>query len=58
MSAKESDLNDVYMHLTNYSINKHAENYISSDESGKSHKRSLKQIYELLSNLGHDVEEL
>ena len=57
MSAKESDLTDVFMHLTNYSINKHAANFVSS-EIGKSHKRNLKQIYEHLAKHGHNVEGL
>jgi len=42
-----SNLGNLYMHLTNYAINKEAENFKqntgSDDDSG--HKRSLTQIF-------------
>lgn len=49
------------MHLTNYAINKTAFNYKQNENEegkGKSHKRSLKQIYRHIENQGHDVEDL
>ena len=45
---KNSNLRDVYMHLTNYAINKQNTNFIQNDDEeggGDGHKRSLKQIY-------------
>lgn len=42
------NLNDVYMHLTNYAINKNNDNYVQNDNEqgeGDGHKRSLTQIY-------------
>ena len=44
----KSNLGDVYMHLTNYAINKNNDNYVQNDNEqgeGDGHKRSLTQIY-------------
>ena len=41
----EHNIQNMFMHLTNYAINKNAANYKSNetaDGKGKSHKRSLK----------------
>lgn len=51
----------MFMHLTNYAINKNSDCFKqneSADGAGKSHKRSLSQIYKLLKVRGHDVEKL
>jgi tubulin polyglutamylase TTLL6/13 len=48
-APKANNLKDVYMHLTNYAINKLSSSYIENDNEdgmGDSHKRSLTQIYE------------
>lgn len=55
------NMNNMFMHLTNYAINKNADNFKQNenlDGGGKSHKRSLSQIYKLLKARGHDVEKL
>lgn len=44
-SPKGSNMKDVYMHLTNYAINKNSQNYQQNDDengNGEGHKRSLK----------------
>jgi len=49
------------MHLTNYAINKHNENYVyneDAEENDVGHKRSLKATLEYLEEEGHDVEKL
>ena len=41
-------MKDVYMHLTNYAINKQSQKYVpneTAEGSGESHKQSLKQVY-------------
>jgi hypothetical protein len=40
-------MKDIYMHLTNYSINKHNKHFVPNDDDWGSdgHKRSLNQIY-------------
>jgi tubulin polyglutamylase TTLL6/13 len=41
----ENNMDNMFMHLTNYAINKKAHNYEENENeegSGKSHKRSLK----------------
>lgn len=55
------NLNNMFMHLTNYAINKNADNYKSNENEegkGRSHKRSLNQIYKHIANKGHDVDAL
>lgn len=47
-APKGKNLKDVYMHLTNYAINKQSSNYVQNDDengAGDGHKRSLSQIY-------------
>ena len=56
--AKKKNMNDVYMHLTNYSINKNHKNFIfnrNTKDMGKGHKRSLTAIYNYLQAVGLDV---
>lgn len=53
--------NNMFMHLTNYAINKFSADFIQNENEegkGKSHKRSLLQIYDILEKKGHDVEKL
>ena len=55
------NMNNMFMHLTNYAINKNSDSFKqneSIDGGGKSHKRSLSQIYKLLRMRGHDVDKL
>lgn len=52
-----NNLNNLYMHLTNYAINKNSNKFIfnKSDENDSvGHKRSLTFVYRLLEELGHD----
>lgn len=67
-SAKESDITDLFMHLTNYSINKKASTFVQNqNEDGSTapgetstpcHKRSLKEIYKILEGQGLSTQEL
>lgn len=53
--------NNMFMHLTNYAINKTAPNYIPNDNadgSGKSHKRSLKDVYDSIAAMGQNIDQL
>ena len=61
--TKSSNLNNLFMHLTNYAINKNSENYVKNNEqfdedNETSHKRSLENIYQHLENEGYDVSLL
>lgn len=52
---------NMFLHLTNYAINKTAANYIpneTADGTGISHKRSLKAIYEIIDKMGQSSERL
>lgn len=52
-----NNLNNLFMHLTNYAINKNSNKFIfnkSDDNDSVGHKRSLAFVYRLLEELGHD----
>ena len=51
----------MFMHLTNYAINKNSSNYQQNENAegtGYSHKRSLASIWETIRDMGHDVNAL
>ena len=59
------NLEQVYCHLTNYSLNKKNENfqanqlvYEEEEVEEKGHKRSMASIFESIKKDGHDVEKL
>lgn len=59
-----ANVDNVFMHLTNYSLNKHSDDFIASDEAedadGWSHatKRLMTTLFDQLEALGHNVDEL
>lgn len=58
---REKNLDNLYMHLTNYAINKSAANFIAntgSENDDCGHKRSLTFAFSYIEKLGHDVEKL
>lgn len=55
----KKNMNNMFIHLTNYSINKMSKNFTQpEDEKGSAHKKSLTQIYSELAEQGHDVSRL
>lgn len=56
-----ANLDNLYMHLTNYAINKTSSKFIQNkdkDDDSIGHKRSLTYIWRYLQSLGHDVERV
>jgi tubulin polyglutamylase TTLL6/13 len=56
-----NNLDNLYMHLTNYAINKNSKKFIfnKSDENDNiGHKRSLAFVFRLLEELGHDSKKV
>ncbi|XP_055979636.1 tubulin polyglutamylase TTLL7 [Sorex fumeus] len=51
----ESNLTQLYMHLTNYSVNKHNEHFERDETENKGSKRSIKWFTEFLEANEHDV---
>uniref|UniRef100_A0A3Q0S654 Tubulin tyrosine ligase-like family, member 6 n=1 Tax=Amphilophus citrinellus TaxID=61819 RepID=A0A3Q0S654_AMPCI len=51
-----SNVDDVCMHLTNYSINKHSENFVRDDDSGS--KRKLSTLNKLLESMNCSTEKI
>ena len=48
----------MYMHLTNYAINKSSENYIKNRDASKDdvgHKRSMESVFDHIDRLGGDL---
>ncbi|XP_054988764.1 tubulin polyglutamylase TTLL6 [Sorex araneus] len=50
------NLDDICMHLTNYSINKHSSNFIQDDHSGS--KRKLSTFNTFMEDHGYDVKQI
>lgn len=54
-----NNLENLYMHLTNYAINKTSTKFIqnkSENADDVGHKRSLTYVWRYLQEMGHDVE--
>nr|XP_056719931.1 tubulin polyglutamylase TTLL6 [Euleptes europaea] len=51
-----SNLDDVCMHLTNYSINKHSANFVRDDDSGS--KRKLSTFNKHMAENGYETEPI
>lgn len=67
--VSEDNLQDMCMHLTNYAINKHSEQFVQNEDADKDnvgHKRSLKYALKYLSQrrkvkvekLWHDIKDI
>lgn len=50
------NISNVFMHLTNYAVNKHSRTFNSDNETGS--KRKLTWLTNYLRGLGHDVEKM
>jgi len=58
---RSENLENLFMHLTNYAINKNSEKFIfneSVNDMDVGHKRSLTSVYKHIESEGHDVELL
>ncbi|CAG5133283.1 unnamed protein product, partial [Candidula unifasciata] len=51
-----SNTDNVYMHLTNYAINKHSQDFVRDDEAGS--KRRISTINRYLKEKGYDIDKL
>uniref|UniRef100_A0A4W4HEZ8 Tubulin tyrosine ligase-like family, member 7 n=1 Tax=Electrophorus electricus TaxID=8005 RepID=A0A4W4HEZ8_ELEEL len=54
-TPSEANLNQLYMHLTNYSVNKHNENFERDETVDKGSKRSISWFTEFLRSNDYDV---
>lgn len=50
------NISNVFMHLTNYAVNKHSRTYNQDEEAGS--KRKLTWLNSYLRGMGHDIERL
>ena len=57
-----ANMKNMFMHLTNFSLNKNSENYKAPDENflanNDTSKRLLTQLYQTLEEQGHDVAKI
>jgi len=61
VSPNYENIDNLCMHLTNYAINKDNPNFVfneNADDDDVGHKRSLKAVFRLLEEEGHDVKAL
>ena len=56
--ANESNLDDTFMHLTNFAINKHHEEFTIDEGGDGGHKRSISSLMSWLKQNGYPVEKL
>ncbi|XP_068599864.1 tubulin polyglutamylase TTLL7 [Brachionichthys hirsutus] len=54
-APNDANLSQLYMHLTNYSVNKHNENFERDETVDKGSKRSISWFTEFLRTNGYDV---
>ena len=63
----DNNVDNLFMHLTNYAINKESENFVQNDGGGDgseegdddgTHKRSLKSLWSTLRIMGYNVKKL
>ncbi|CAH1787285.1 unnamed protein product [Owenia fusiformis] len=52
------NLDEHYMHLTNYSLNKHSSTYVHTDSEDNGSKRSLTSVLRQLEDSGYNVTHL
>ncbi|XP_033108275.1 tubulin polyglutamylase TTLL11-like [Anneissia japonica] len=52
------NLNQVYMHLTNYSLNKHSKDYVHTDNLDRGSKRTMKSVFRTLEANGVNTDQL
>ncbi|EFX87889.1 hypothetical protein DAPPUDRAFT_311295 [Daphnia pulex] len=59
-STEMNTLNDLYVHLTNYSVNKHCEGYVANEDANscQGHKWTLQSLWTYFLGLGVDVEAI
>ena len=64
---KDENIDNLFMHLTNYAINKNSEAFVQNDggcdgsqedDDDGTHKRSLKSLWSTLRVMGHNVKKL
>ena len=60
-AINSNNIEEACMHLTNYAVNKHSNNFIQNKDAqmdSVGHKRSLRYTLRYLKGKGEDVEEL
>jgi len=60
-SPDMNNMSDMFMHLTNYAINKDSPNFVfntSANDHNVGHKRSIKALFKDLKTRGHDIDTL
>ena len=54
----QKNLNEVFCHLTNYSINKSSSNFVKTDDAGSGSKRKLSWFWQHLRENGYPVDSI
>ena len=52
------NLGEAYMHLTNYSLNKHSINYLHTESEEDGSKRTMSSVFKQLDRMGFDVQQI
>lgn len=59
-NADKAELNNMFVHLTNYAVNKESKDFRMAEElhDEKSHKRSITKVLEQLKAVGMDPDKI
>ncbi|XP_013406638.1 tubulin polyglutamylase TTLL11 isoform X3 [Lingula anatina] len=57
-APKVKNLHEAYMHLTNYSLNKHSTTYVHTENQHDGSKRTLSSVWSKLDSMGHDSDQI
>lgn len=52
------NIGDVYMHLTNYSLNKYSETYLHTESEDDGSKRTMSSVFKKITAKGYDVDKM
>ena len=52
------NINQVYMHLTNYSLNKKSDTYIHTESSHDGSKRTISSVFKKMRRMGQNTEKI
>ena len=58
VAPSEQNIDELYMHLTNYSVNKFSANYEKDEDESKGSKRNFEFLNEWLANGSYDVQKV
>jgi tubulin polyglutamylase TTLL11 len=57
-TPSNKNIHEAYMHLTNYSLNKHSINYLHTESEEDGSKRTMTSVFKQLDRMGYDIHRM